>query len=233
MYARTARLPANTRSPAAPAMLRCLPHTALRAYSLLSSTIASTAYAGASIASILAGPLGPRRRAATRAPTRRPDPRRPDPRLDMSPNVRHDASLTCKNRATRACICIFPVMPIPGAPFPLLVGVRARAGIIARSQHRSVIWSLPGLVAEASTHELQPLFSVGHGLLACSRVGMYLYRAAPMSTLYAPPPRDSLCRAHRARAARAFDQIRQVRRVKEPRPNKEGVNVSVNWFGVK
>jgi hypothetical protein len=48
MYARTARLPANTRSPAAPAMLRCLPHTALRAYSLLSSTIASTAYAGAS-----------------------------------------------------------------------------------------------------------------------------------------------------------------------------------------
>ena len=105
--------------------------------------------------------------------------------------------------------------------------------ILSTPLHRSVIWSLPGLVAEASTHELQPLFSVGHGLLACSRVGMYLYRAAPMFTLYAPPPRDSLGRAHRARAARAFDQIRQVRRVKEPRPNKEGVNVSVNWFGVK
>jgi hypothetical protein len=110
---------------------------------------------------------------------------------------------------------------------------RARGGLPPRSQHRSVIWSLPGLVAEASTHELQPLFPVGHGLLACSRVGMYLYRAAPMFPLYAPPPSDPLCRAHRARAARAFDQIRQVRRVKELRPNKESVNMSVNWLGVK
>ena len=147
--------------------------------------------------------------------------------------MRHDASPTCKNREL-VCICIFPVMPIPGAAFPLLIGVRARGGITAaESTPIRHFWSLPGLVAEASTHELQPLFPVGHGLLACSRVGMYLYRAAPMFPLYAPPPSDSLCRAHRARAARAFDQIRQVRRVKEPRPNKEGVNVSVNWFGVK